>query len=214
MLLSRRIISAPRRFTTTTIARSQYRLLSTPSNNDRLLVIGSGVAGSAAALVAAELYNIPTTLIFAGAQPTDCNSYWAQGGIIYKGREGDDSPALLAEDIHRAGAGLCYDPAVEKVASEGANRVSQLLLDAKNQVFSNVPFQRDENGDLSLTLGELRDLFYFHFCIHPFIHSLVGLFAILCWPSIFPEESFATFQSVVTEQFILPSFSTKERSSS
>jgi L-aspartate oxidase len=104
-------------------------------------------------LIAAELYQIPTTLLFAGIQPTDCNSYWAQGGIIYQGRPGEDSPDSLANDIHRAGAGLCYDPAVQKVAHEGPVRVEQLLLDLTLR-FANVPFQRsEETGELSLTLG-------------------------------------------------------------
>jgi len=33
--------------------------------------------------------------------PRDCNSFWAQGGIIYKAD--DDSPSLLAQDIISAG---------------------------------------------------------------------------------------------------------------
>jgi aspartate oxidase len=109
-------------------------------------------------LVAAELYQIPTTLVFAGALPTDCNSYWAQGGIIYKGLPEEDSPALLAQDIHNAGAGLCFDPAVQKVALEGADRVQQLLLDeSKRKIFANVPFQRNEDTDaFSLTLGKFQ----------------------------------------------------------
>jgi hypothetical protein len=76
---------------------------------DRLLIVGSGVAGSAAALIAAELHNIPVTLLFAGSAPTDCNSFWAQGGIIYRkyDESSKDGPDLLAEDIHRAGAGVC-----------------------------------------------------------------------------------------------------------
>lgn len=141
-LSSARSLPSPRTSTTSTNA----------SSTDRLLVIGSGVAGSATALIAAELYQIPTTLLFAGVQPTDCNSYWAQGGIIYQGRPGEDSPDSLASDIHRAGAGLCYDPAVQKVAHEGPDRVEQLLLDLTLR-FANVPFQRsDETGELSLTL--------------------------------------------------------------
>lgn len=104
-------------------------------------------------MIAAELYRIPTTLIFAGGKPTDCNSYWAQGGIIYKGRPDEDSPDLFAEDVHRAGAGLCYEPAVQKVAHEGPERVRQLLLDeSMRKIFANVPFQRSETGELSLTL--------------------------------------------------------------
>jgi L-aspartate oxidase len=119
---------------------------------DRLLIVGSGVAGSAAALIAAELHNIPVTLLFAGSAPTDCNSFWAQGGIIYRNynESSKDGPDLLAEDIHRAGAGLCDDAAVRKVATEGPDRVRQLLLNAER--FANVPFDRKANGDLSLCL--------------------------------------------------------------
>jgi len=121
------------------------------ATNDRLLVVGSGVAGSAAALIAAELYKIPVTMIFAGNLPTDCNSFWAQGGIIYRNYDGSDSADLLAADIHRAGAGLCDDRAVRKVSEEGPDRVRQLLLDATGR-FAHVPFDRKENGDLSLCL--------------------------------------------------------------
>ena len=60
---------------------------------------------------------------------------------------------MLAQDIHRAGAGLCHDPAVQKVANEGAERVQQLLLD-QSKLFANVPFQRSDTGELSLTLGK------------------------------------------------------------
>jgi L-aspartate oxidase len=147
-MLSRKLILGGRGLS----VKTQNRSLST----DRLLVIGSGVAGSATALVAAEVYKIPTTLLFAGSIPTDCNSFWAQGGIIYKGRADEDSPELFAADVHRAGAGLCFDPAVRKVAYEGPERVEQLLLDkSRRKAFANVPFQRNEAGELSLTLGRL-----------------------------------------------------------
>jgi len=126
------------------------------NNNDRLLVVGSGVAGSAAALVAAETYNIPVTLLFAGNVPEDCNSWWAQGGIIYRNfdPESGDSAESLARDIHRAGAGLCNDKAVQKVSEEGPERVRELLLNVTgdNGPFADVPFDRTPNGDLSLCL--------------------------------------------------------------
>ena len=120
----------------------------------RLLVVGSGVAGCAAALVAAETHGVPVTLLFAGAVPTDCNSYWAQGGIISRNDDpaAGDSAQSLARDIHRAGAGLCVDAAVRKVAVEGPGRVRQLLLDGREgtgRAFANVPFDRLPNGSLS-----------------------------------------------------------------
>ena len=149
--------------------------------NDRLLVIGSGVAGSAAALVAAETYKIPVTLLFAGDVPGDCNSWWAQGGIIYRNfdpKSGDSADAL-AHDIHRAGAGLCDDRAVRKVSEEGPDRVRQLLLDitgGANGPFANVPFDKTPNGDLSLCLGT----FLVCFClqiksyVHPSAYTFVS----------------------------------------
>ena len=129
------------------------RLLSTASD-DRLLVVGSGVAGSAAALIAAQTYKIPVTVLFAGNVAHDCNSNWAQGGIIYRNYDpsSGDSADSLADDIHRAGAGLCVDEAVRKVAEEGPDRVRQLLLNGRP--FADVPFDKRPDGELSLCLGE------------------------------------------------------------
>jgi L-aspartate oxidase len=121
---------------------------------DRLLVVGSGVAGSATALVAAETYQIPVTLLFAGNFPHDCNSFWAQGGIIYRNYDpaSGDSAESLARDIRRAGAGLCVEDAIQKVSLEGPDRVRELLLSPSGP-FADVPFDKKPNGDLSLCLG-------------------------------------------------------------
>lgn len=120
---------------------------------DRLLVVGSGIAGSATALIAAETYKIPVTMIFAGHSATDCNSYWAQGGIIYRNYDPNsgDSAQLLAQDIHRAGAGLCDVHAVRKLSEEGPERVRQLLLD-NSEIFAFVPFDRNSDGHMALCL--------------------------------------------------------------
>lgn len=110
------------------------------------------MAGSAAALIAAETYQLPVSLLFAGSVPSDCNSYWAQGGIIYKNDNpsSGDSTLSLVQDIIRAGAGLCQEDAVWKVAKEGPNRVEELLL--KGFPFAQVPFDRTEDGELSCCL--------------------------------------------------------------
>lgn len=138
---------------TSTIVRDDDDNNNNRTKDDRLLVIGSGVAGSAAALVAAETYKIPVTMLFAGAAPADCNSWWAQGGIIYRNYdpESGDSADSLANDIHRAGAGLCADDAVRKVSEEGPDRVKELLLNAK-KAFADVPFDKTPDGALSLCL--------------------------------------------------------------
>jgi len=148
--------------TTTTTLPGSSRSISNINNNhghndhERLIVIGSGVAGCTSALIAAETHKIPVTLLCAGSKPTDCNSYWAQGGIIYRNYDSSsgDSAESLMEDIHRAGAGLCHDPAVQKVANDGPGRVRQLLLGnvgGKGR-FASVPFDRREDGSLSCCL--------------------------------------------------------------
>ena len=139
-----------------TLNNEQNHHIHNHNKDDRLLVIGSGVAGSAAALIAAETYKIPVTLLFAGSIPIDCNSNWAQGGIIYRNYdpESGDSSDSLANDIHRAGAGLCDDDAVRKVAEEGPERVRQLLLCSGGSPFADVPFDKKPNGELSLCLGK------------------------------------------------------------
>lgn len=81
--------------------------------HERLLILGSGVAGCSAALTAAR-HGIPVTILHAGSNRNDCNSYWAQGGVIYrnyrlkkKNEEGEevsllDTPRSLVDDIRIA----------------------------------------------------------------------------------------------------------------
>ncbi len=126
-------------------------------NPSHLIVVGTGVAGCSTALIAAERYSIPVTLICAGSTPIDCNSYWAQGGIIYpnyNSTSSSDSVESLMEDIFRAGDGLCNVDAVRKLAVEGPHRVKELLL-GNSPSFANVPFERDSNGKLKVCLGVL-----------------------------------------------------------
>ena len=123
------------------------------NTDDRIVIVGTGVAGCASALIAAEQHKVPVTLVCAGSAMTDCNSYWAQGGIIYRNSDpaSNDSEDSLAKDVHRAGAGLSVDSAVRKLAREGPGRVSELLLGMKKE-FANVPFDRDEQGNLRFCL--------------------------------------------------------------
>jgi len=90
-----RDIRGVRTFSTTTSKQiKQYTTksaklstLSTQQQNsaphERLLILGSGVAGCSTALTAAR-YGIPVTVLHAGSNKEDCNSYWAQGGVIYR----------------------------------------------------------------------------------------------------------------------------------
>ena len=109
-----------------------------------VLILGSGIAGCTAALRLADR-GIAVTMVTRAQVPWESNTYYAQGGIIYRGI--NDSPAALAEDIMRAGAGLCNPRAVGILAEEGPKLLQQMLLER-----APVDFDRDQDGDLSLAL--------------------------------------------------------------
>ncbi len=110
-----------------------------------VLVIGSGLAGCSAALTAARA-GARVTVLTKTSRAEESNTWYAQGGIIFRGRH--DSPAQLAADIEVAGAGLCNPAAVELLSREGPRLVQELLIDDVG-----VPFDRDgdETGELDLT---------------------------------------------------------------
>jgi len=107
------------------------------------LVIGTGIAGLTTAFALASA-GIRVLLVTKAADPKDCNTFWAQGGIIYEGE--NDSPAHLIEDVLRAGAGISNEEAVRFLATEGPHVVKKLLLDEIH-----VPFSTTDEGELDLT---------------------------------------------------------------
>lgn len=109
-----------------------------------VLVLGSGVAGSSAALRLAQA-GVKVLLATRAEEASDTNTDWAQGGIVYRG-EGD-TPEILAEDIQRAGAFHCNPKAVQILADEGPELVDRILIEQ-----CNVPFDRDLDGSLALAL--------------------------------------------------------------
>jgi L-aspartate oxidase len=108
-----------------------------------VLVIGTGIAGLTTAFSLANA-GVRVLLVTKAADPADCNTSWAQGGIIYQG-EGD-TPDKLVADIARAGAGISNEEAVDFLAVEGPRVVKQLLLDNVH-----VPFSTTDEGELDLT---------------------------------------------------------------
>jgi L-aspartate oxidase len=110
-----------------------------------VLIIGSGIAGATAALRLAEDAERKITVITRAPKPTESKSNYAQGGIV--GRGPGDTAELLIEDVHRAGDGLCYPPAVELLAEEGPRVVRDVLIEE-----AGVPFDRDETGALMFGL--------------------------------------------------------------
>jgi L-aspartate oxidase len=107
-----------------------------------VLVLGCGIGGGVAALTLADA-GVPVTVVTRADAATESNTYYAQGGIIYRGA--GDSPELLVEDILRAGAGYCHLPAVTIAATEGPDLVERVLVDRVG-----VPFDRDAAGPLAL----------------------------------------------------------------
>ncbi|MBM3269323.1 MAG: L-aspartate oxidase [Candidatus Sericytochromatia bacterium] len=91
-----------------------------------VLILGSGIAGCAAALAAAD-QGARVLVVTKEDSPQESNTYYAQGGIIFRGVE--DSPERLAADIRAAGAGLCWEPAVRLLATEGPRLVQDVLID-------------------------------------------------------------------------------------
>jgi L-aspartate oxidase len=108
------------------------------SDTAQLLVLGTGVAGCAAALAAAR-DGIEVTVVTRAAEAEASNTLWAQGGIV--GRPPGDTPENLAADIEKAGDGLCFPEAVALLAREGPDLVQKLLIDELK-----VPFDREESG--------------------------------------------------------------------
>jgi L-aspartate oxidase len=108
-----------------------------------VLVIGTGIAGLTTAFALAGA-GIKVLLVTKATDPADCNTSWAQGGIIYQGE--NDSAASLVSDIVRAGAGISNESAVQFLAEEGPKVVKKLLLDDVH-----VPFTTTHEGELDLT---------------------------------------------------------------
>ena len=61
------------------------------------LVVGTGIAGLTAAFALASA-GIKVLLVTKASDPADCNTSWAQGGIIYQG-EGDTPAKLISSEI-------------------------------------------------------------------------------------------------------------------
>lgn len=106
--------------------------------NPDVIVIGGGIAGSAAGLAAARR-GAEVALLTKLPGLDDTNTRYAQGGIVYTGL--GDSPELLVRDILEASAGAGSQRAAEILATEGPLRVRELLIRELG-----VPFDREGGG--------------------------------------------------------------------
>ena len=100
-----------------------------------VLIIGSGIAGGISALVLANA-GIQVTLVTRGKELYESNTYYAQGGIIYKGKDQEDSPQKLFTDILKAGDGVTNPRAAEILSKEGPSLVEELLINQLHVKFN------------------------------------------------------------------------------
>jgi L-aspartate oxidase len=87
------------------------------------IIIGSGIAGLYAALLAREHGRV---LVLTKGSIDDTNTRWAQGGIAGAIGPGD-SPELHLRDTIEAGAGLVDEEAARILTSEAADRIRDLV---------------------------------------------------------------------------------------
>ncbi len=107
-----------------------------------VLIIGSGLAGLHCALQLLEINPNMSIALISKVELGECNSRYAQGGIaaaILK----EDSLASHISDTLKAGDGLCYEPAVEAIISQGPEAIEALKA-------YQVPFSKDKNGQYAL----------------------------------------------------------------
>jgi L-aspartate oxidase len=120
-------------------------LPTTAERHSDVLVIGCGIAGATAALRLAQGGDLRITVITGTEDPVETATYYAQGGIVYRGS--GDSSRLLAEDIIRAGDGLNDPRAVAMLCEEGPTLLRRLLIEELK-----VPFDAKSSGEYDLTL--------------------------------------------------------------
>jgi L-aspartate oxidase len=107
-----------------------------------VIIIGSGIAGLSAAITAGE-EGANVAVVSKESFLSECNTKYAQGGIVYKGDGGRD---LLKKDILVAGCEINFSPAVDVVTEEGPGAVESFLMEK-----AGVPFCRTAGQKLDFT---------------------------------------------------------------
>ncbi|ERG88911.1 MAG: aspartate oxidase [halophilic archaeon J07HX5] len=97
-----------------------------------VLIVGSGIAGCAAALAAARA-GAAVLVITKASRPADAATDWAQGGVAVS----RSAPEQLTDDIITASDGTADPEAVELLVRESNDAVSDVLVDSLG-----VPFDR------------------------------------------------------------------------
>jgi L-aspartate oxidase len=108
-----------------------------------IVIVGSGIAGNITAYhLAKSGFNVG--IITKNDTIEESNTFYAQGGIVYKGY--GDKPEFLYNDIMNAGAGICNPEALKIISELGSKMVEETLINELN-----VNFTRKEDNSLDLT---------------------------------------------------------------
>jgi L-aspartate oxidase len=107
-----------------------------------VLVVGSGIAGCAAALAAAR-DGAEVTLATKATEPEDASSWWAQGGIAVTREDAD----AFREDIMTASDGEADPAAVDTLVENAAAAVEDVLLDTLDIDFDTVAESAKVDGE-------------------------------------------------------------------
>nr|WP_210424078.1 FAD-dependent oxidoreductase [Halorussus ruber] len=102
-----------------------------------VLVVGSGVAGCAAALSAAR-EGAEVLVVTKAERPEQTTSHWAQGGVATTRSD----PEAFERDIIEASADTADPEAVDTLVSDAREAVEDVLVETLD-----VPFDRAEDGD-------------------------------------------------------------------
>jgi len=89
----------------------------------KIVVVGSGIAGLIAAVEASRAHEV---VLVTKANLAESNTHYAQGGIAAV-LSTDDTVAEHVADTLSAGAGLCWEPAVEVLCADGPRRINDLV---------------------------------------------------------------------------------------
>lgn len=98
-----------------------------------ILIIGTGIAGLTCAIFGAEA-GFKILLVNRSPRAEESNTFYAQGGIVYRGK--DDSPEALAKDIYVAGDEAGNINNINILAKEGPTVVKSFLINQLNTPFS------------------------------------------------------------------------------
>lgn len=107
-----------------------------------VLVVGSGIAGCAAALAAARA-GADVLVATKATAPADANTYWAQGGVAVTTAD----PDAFREDVLAAADGEADPEAVDILVSEARDAVRDVLVETLGVPFDEADDRTGEPGD-------------------------------------------------------------------